>query len=187
MFNYVMTLASVIIGLALAHLMQGIVRLIEDPAKVRIWWVHLVWVAFMIFNSVFWWWFEFELHSLNVWTFAVYVFVLFYAIVTYMSAAVLFPAQMGGFDSYEDYFLARRAWFFGLQIIATLIDPVDTALKGRAHLEAMGLEYWIGLPVTVALAILGIITRRKSVQAAIAVSYLAWLVSIAVRLFFTVP
>ena len=43
MFDYVMILASIVIGLALTHLMQGIVTLVTS--KVRVWWVHLVWVA----------------------------------------------------------------------------------------------------------------------------------------------
>ena len=29
---------------ALTHLMQGVAGLIQQPSKVRIWWVHLVWI-----------------------------------------------------------------------------------------------------------------------------------------------
>ena len=44
-FDYVMTLAAVVIGLALTHLMQGVGRILEDPRGAKIWWVHLLWVA----------------------------------------------------------------------------------------------------------------------------------------------
>ncbi len=35
MFDYVMVLASIVIGLALTHLMQGVAGLIQQPSKVR--------------------------------------------------------------------------------------------------------------------------------------------------------
>ncbi|HYX47798.1 MAG TPA: hypothetical protein VE820_13400 [Sphingomicrobium sp.] len=185
MFDYVMTLAGVIIGLALTHLMQGIAGLIEEREK--IWWVHLVWVAYMCLTSVFWWWFEYMLHGVQQWTFAIYIFVLGYAFVTYMSAAVLFPRQMAAFSSYEDYFIARRGWFFALQIIGFTIDPIDSALKGRAHLASLGSEYWISIVVSDALALLAIVTPRRSVQAAVALLFLVYNVSWIARLFETIP
>lgn len=45
MFEYVIVLTGVVIGLALTHLMQGVAKIIEHPGRVRIWWVHLGWVA----------------------------------------------------------------------------------------------------------------------------------------------
>ena len=44
-FNYVMVLASVIIGLGLAHLLQGVAGIVQHPDREKIYWVHLVWVA----------------------------------------------------------------------------------------------------------------------------------------------
>ena len=186
MFNYVMTLAAVIIGLAVTHLMQGLAGLIEEPGKGKIWWVHLTWVAYMLLTSAFWWWFEYLLHDVQAWTFAVYAFVLFYAFITYMTASVLFPRQLKGFQSYDEYFLARRGWFFGLLIIATVIDPIDSALKGRAHLESLGVEYWISFVITIALAVVGTWTRRRNVQGAIAVIFLVYQISWVARLFATI-
>lgn len=186
MFDYVMTLASVVIGLALTHLMQGLASLLEERGKVRFWWVHLVWVAYMFLIAIFWWWFEFMLRDIRVWTFAIYVFVLGYALITYMIAAVLFPKRLGDFESYQDYFLARRAWFFGLQIIALAIDPIDSALKGRAHLASLGIEYWVANGLSIVLFAIAIYTPRKSVQGAIAVLMLVYQISWVARVFATV-
>ena len=186
MFDYVMTLAAVIIGLAITHLMQGLARLLHEPGKVKIWWVHLVWVAYMLLTSVFWWWFEYVLRGVELWTFAKYLFVLSDAFITYMIAAVLFPGGSSGFASYEDYFLARRGWFFGLQIIALALDPIDSALKGLTHLESLGAEYWIAIIVSIVLAIIGILSARKRVQGAIAVLFLVYQISWIARMFATV-
>jgi hypothetical protein len=186
MFDYVMILASIIIGLAMAHLMQGLAGLIQQPAKVRIWWVHLVWVAYMLFLAVFWWWFEYMLHKVSVWTFATYIFVLLYAFIIYMASALLFPRDLSGYGSYEEYFLARRAWFFGLGILSITIDPIDSALKGRGHVAQLGTEYWVSTVVVAVLFIVAIGTRRRSVHAVIAVSNLFYQISWAARLFHTV-
>ncbi|MEO7904579.1 MAG: M48 family metallopeptidase [Candidatus Saccharimonadales bacterium] len=39
MFEYIIVLISIVIGLALTHLMQGIAGLIQHPGRDRIWWV----------------------------------------------------------------------------------------------------------------------------------------------------
>ena len=44
MFEYIIVLISIVIGLALTHLMQGIAGLIQHPERSRVWWVHLVWI-----------------------------------------------------------------------------------------------------------------------------------------------
>jgi hypothetical protein len=176
MFDYVMALASVIVGLALAHLMQGFVGLFEEPKKIRIWWVHLVWVGTMITVTVCWWWGEYLLHDVRVWTLPVYFFVLAYAFLTYMSAAVLFPKNVGAFASYEDVFLSRRRLFFGLQIIAILIDPIDTFVRGRTHLSALGPAYWTLLSIDLVLAFVAAFTTRKVLQGPIALWFLLSLI-----------
>jgi hypothetical protein len=94
MFDYGMVLASIVIGLAVTHLMQGLVGLVTT--KVKIWWVHLVWVAFMLLQSIAWWWWEYSLHQLSTWTFPIYLFVLLYAFGLYAASALLFPRDFEG-------------------------------------------------------------------------------------------
>jgi hypothetical protein len=183
MFDYVMILASIVIGLALAHLMQGIVTLITS--KVKVWWVHLVWVAFMLLMSVGWWWWEYTLHEVVRWTFAIYVFVLMYAFTVYLTSALLFPRDFDGHHSYETYFISHRRWFFGLQIALSLIDLLDSTLKGPAHMRSLGSEYLIASGSYVILAIVGIATPRKGVQAFIALVYLLYQISWMAMIFQT--
>lgn len=176
MFDYAMILASVVIGLAVTHLMQGLAGLVQHQNRERIWWVHLVWVASMLLVAVSWWWWEYYLHSAT-WSFEVYLFVLLYAFCIYLACALLFPRETDGFVAYDDYFLDHRAWFFGLQIAINVIDVVDSALKGAAHLKALGTEYWIETALTTIAAIVCIITPNKRIQAFIAVVWLLYLMS----------
>jgi len=186
MFEYVIVLISIVIGLALTHLMQGIAGLVQHPGRTRIWWVHLVWVAYMFLCTVFWWWVEFRLQIIETWTFSLYFFVICYAFYVYLICALLFPKDLEGYDGYRDYFLSRRRWFFGLQIGWLALDLIDTWIKGEEFLASLGTEYIVGGVVLLLCYVTGLITRRERIQAAIAVAVLANQISWIWRVFNTV-
>jgi hypothetical protein len=186
MFEYVIVLTSIVIGLALTHLMQGIAGLIQHPERARVWWVHLVWVAYMFLSTVFWWWWEFRLQHIPVWTFATYFFVVFYAFYLYLICAMLFPRDLEGYGGYRDYFLSRRRWFFGLLLGWSVLDVTDTWIKGPDYFASLGTEYLVVQAVLVTGAVIGMITRRETVLAAIAIFFLGYQISWALRLFNTV-
>src|SRR6185295_423882 len=169
MFEYVIVLISIVIGLALTHLMQGVAGLIQHPARTRVWWVHLVWVAYMFLSIVFWWWWEFQLQHIKAWTFPIYLFVIFYAFYLYLICAILFPRDLEGYDGYKDYFLARRMWFFGLLIGWAVIDTIDTWIKGPEYFASLGATAIIFNVLLALCAVIGMIARRVAVQAIIAV------------------
>jgi hypothetical protein len=183
MFEYVIVLISIVIGLALTHLMERIAWVIQHPRRAGVWWVHLVWVAYMFLSIVFWWWWEFQLQRIQTWTFSIYLFVVFYAFYLYLICAVLFPRDMEGYEGYRDYFVARRSWFFGLLIGWAVIDTIDTWIKGQDYVASLGMSALIFNGVLVASSIIGIFVRRGSVQAIIAVAQLLYLVSGVLRLF----
>ena len=182
-FDYVMTLAAVVIGLALTHLMKGVGRIVENPRAAKIWWVHLLWVAHTGLLSVFWWWFEFGLRRTPVWTFQLYAFVLGYAFLIYLICTILFPNDLGPDRDFREYFLARRRWFFGLLIALLIVDVIDTLSKGMAHFASLGVEYPISQAVLVALCATGIVSRRDRVHAVIVVLAFGYLVLRVTRFF----
>ena len=139
-FNYVMVLASIVIGLAITHLLQGVAGIVQHPQRAKLYWVHLAWVASVFLGAIFWWWWEFRL-SAQAWNFQLYVFVLLYAVVIYLRAALLFPADLEGYDGFKDYFYSRRGWFLGLSAGQVAIDVIDTLLKGTAYFTSLSLGY----------------------------------------------
>jgi len=183
MFEYVIILISIVIGLALTHLMQGLAGLIQNARRERLWWVHLVWVAYMFLSIVFWWWWEFQLQHIKTWSFAIYLFVVFYAFYLYLICAVLFPRDLEGYDGYREYFLAHRRWFFGLLIGWSVIDTFDTWIKGPEYFASLGATALIYNAVLVACGVVGMMTRRESVQAIIALGQLVYVVSGVLHLF----
>jgi hypothetical protein len=175
MFNYVMVLAGVIIGLGITHLLQGIASIVQQRGREKLYWVHLLWVAATFFRAIFWWWFEFRLSKTAEWTFTLYVFDLAYAFVIYLWCAFLFPRDLGGYDGFKDYFYARRGWFFGLGLAAQAIDVVDTLSKGLNHFRSLGPLYptsIVGLSLLFLIAARTRNERYHGVLAIFAVLYL---------------
>ncbi len=185
-FAYVSVLTSIVIGLGIAHLLQGVAIIVQHPGRRRAYWVHLLWVAFMFFQAIFFWWWEFALESFQQWTFQMYLFVLFFAFIIYLLCALLFPQDLGGYSGYEDYFMSRRAWFFGLLAAFFVIDFLDSWLKGSEYFAGFGLEY----PITQALTIIGcliaIATTNRRFHAGFAQLLLAYQVVLAFRNYDTI-
>lgn len=183
MFEYVIVLTGVVIGLALTHLMQGIAKIIEHPGRVRVWWVHLGWVAYMFVSAVFWWWWEFRLRLITNWSFQLYVFVVVYAFFIYLICAVLFPSDVSPFPGFKEYFLARRRWFFGMLIAWLAIDLLDTWVKGLAYFQSLGIEYPIAQVGLALLCVLGLLSPRERVQVAVLLLVVAYQASRIIRFY----
>jgi hypothetical protein len=172
-FNYVMVLASVIVGLAVTHLLQGIARLIQDPDRPKLYWVHLLWVLLMFLNALFFWWWEFGLSEVGRWTFELYLFTIFFAVVLYLICAVLMPSRIGGYTDYRAYFFSRRRWLLGLVLLFSILDFADSALKGRAHLAELGWSYLASVVLRSLLLAIGMKTRSEKFHGAIVVLFTA--------------
>jgi hypothetical protein len=185
MFEYVMVLASIIIGLAMTHILQGVARLVQHPRRARLYWVHLCWVLYMFLIAVFWWWWEFRFQSIQEWTLQLYLFVLGYAFLIYLVCALLFPADLEGYDGFKDYFYSRRAWFFGLQAAWLAVDLGDTLLKGSGHFAKFGLEYPVATICQIALCIAAAIIRNERFHGAFVVAMLLYQAYWSLRYFGT--
>jgi hypothetical protein len=169
MFSYVMVLASVIAGLAITQLLQGVAGIVQHPSRHRAYWVHLIWVAYAFEYVALWWWYEYNFIKMGQWSFGLYLFVLLYAVVIYLMCAVLAPLDLRNFDDFEAYYYSRRRWFLALAAIVILFDVGDTLSKGLEHFRSLGPHYWIGaIAFPVAYGI-GMITRVRRYHAAIAI------------------
>jgi len=166
-FTHVRVIIGIILGLSVSRLLTGIARIIQHPQRKNIYAVHLGWVLFTFLSVVHFWWFEFYLHELVLWKFEAYLFVIFFASLHFLACSMLFPDSMEGYSGYEDYFMSRRAWFFGILVSIFVFDFLDTAMKGIAHFRTLGVEYPFRNLFLIALFGLGIYVRRQKIQLAV--------------------
>ena len=166
-FTHVRVIIGIILGLSVSRLLTGIARIIQHPQRRNIYPVHLGWVLFTLLTVVHFWWFEFYLHQLVLWKFEAYLFVIFFASMHFLACAMLFPDSMEGYTGYEDYFMSRRGWFFGIVISIFILDFIDTAMKGMNHLRSLGPEYPLRNLVLIGLLGAGIYLSNQRAQLAL--------------------
>lgn len=182
-FPHIRIVMGMVIGLGVARLLSGIARIIQHPGQYRLYPVHLAWVVSVLLTLIHFWWWEFGLFGLQRWTFEVYLFIVAYAVMLFLLAALLFPDSMFDYASYEEFFISRRAWFFGLLGATYAADLIDTLIKGREHYDRFGWEYDVRTPVLVLLCIIAAITPNRHFHAVFVTAVLAYQISWIVRLF----
>ncbi|HVJ42989.1 MAG TPA: hypothetical protein VM639_15915 [Dongiaceae bacterium] len=186
-FLHVRVLIGIVLGLGLTHLLAGLAGLIQHPGQRRgrekLYWVHLGWVFSILLGLIHFWWWQFQLRNVATWNFELYAFVTFYVTLYYLLCALLFPKRLDDYDGYEDYFLSRRAWFFGILALIYALDFVDTWIKGAGYFASLGIEYPLRNAVYIVLCLAAAAWRDKRFQAVFLVVNLIYQVSWIVRLY----
>jgi hypothetical protein len=140
-YFHVRIVLGMVLGLSVARLLSGVAVFVQHPGRYRLSWLHLGWTLQLFLLVIHFWWFEYQLRGIERMTFPIYVFVLIYCSSYFILCTLLYPNDIDEYSSYEDYFLTRRAWFFGLLAIVEVLDLVDTAIKGRDYFMSLGIEY----------------------------------------------
>jgi hypothetical protein len=185
-FPHIRIVMGMVIGLGVTRLLSGLARIVQHPTQYRLYPVHLAWVGSMLLMLVHFWWWEFGLYGIETWTFGIYLFIVAYAVLLFLLSALLFPDSMADYVGYEDFFISRRRWFFGLLAVSYLFDIIDTLIKGEAHFARFGSEYLIRTPLFVGLCVVAAITPNRTFQAVFVVFTLIYQVSWILRLFDTI-
>lgn len=154
-FSYLSVLLSVVIGLAVAEILQGFRSRIIAAERVQSFWPVRVWSVTMLLVCAQTWWAMFGLRSRHAWTFDQFLVLLGQVIVLYLACGILYPefGDKNKVDMRAHYFAQRKRLFAFLLIGAVLSISRDLVLNhawpDRLNLAFHGL--WI---VTVGVAIL---------------------------------
>jgi hypothetical protein len=182
-FTHVRVLVGVVLGLGLTRILAGLARFMQHPTHKKLYATHLLWVAVVLLAAVHFWWFELGLARIQPWPFELFVFILLYAFLFYLLATLLIPDAIDEYASYEDYFISRRRWFFGLLAATVPVDLIDTLAKGGGHFRSLGVEYPLRLAAELMLCALAAWTTNRRFHFAFAALYLLYLISWILRLY----
>ena len=184
-FLHIRVVMGIVLGFGITRLLAGAAKFVQHPHRQRPDLVHLGWAFSLLLMLVHFWWWEFWLSAIPMWTFGIYLFLIVYTIVLFLLCALLFPDDIAEYSGYRDYFMSRRQWFFGLLAVSYLLDLIDTLVKGRAHFEQFGPEYMIRIPAYVLLCLVAIKVSDRRFHVAFVVASLVYQVSFIFRLFDT--
>ena len=168
LFIHVRIVMGMVIGLGITRMLAGIAGFIQHPGRHRVSLLHMLWVGSILLELVLFWWWEFGLSRIPGWSFGIYLFLIGYAVVLYLLSALLCPHHISEYAGYEDFFIRRRRWFFGLMAAAFLLDIVDTLIKGSEHWSQLSGDYLIQVPIGLLLCLVAFVSARRSVQIALA-------------------
>ncbi|HXG81635.1 MAG TPA: hypothetical protein VNJ05_07525 [Sphingomicrobium sp.] len=153
-FSYLSVLLSIVIGLAITQILQGMRALMLARTTARIYWPSLIWAALMLLIATQMWWAAFGLRDHQEWTFGIYGLVLLQVALFYLASGLVLPdLTPERIDLEGDYFRNRR-WFFGLLSAAAVVSLLkDLALEGHLP-EPSNLGFHLVLIGTCLVAIL---------------------------------
>lgn len=165
-FAYLSVLLSIILGLAIAEVLQGYGSLLLSRSRVRLYAPPLIWSVMMLMMATQFWWASFGLANREHWDFAAFSAVLLQTVMMYMGAAVILPKP--GSDEPVDlkaHYYREATPFFTFGLLFLLVGFVKDWLLDQSFVRPLSLPFMAFFTGMTALAL---IVRRPIVHEAIA-------------------
>lgn len=133
-FSYLSVLLSIILGLAIAQVLQAYRGLLLSRARVKLYAPPLVWSALILVMATQLWWASFGYADHDSWDFAGFAMILLQTVLLYMMAAVILPdvPPAESVDLRDHYERERRPFF--LISLALLVTSLGKDLVIDGHL-----------------------------------------------------
>ena len=165
-FEFLSVLFSVILGLALTQILQGLRALMLARARIKIYRPAVIWAALLILIVAQAWWGMFVMRAFRDWNFAMYAVVVLQITLMYLAAGMVLPdvPPEGPVDLRKAYFEHAR-WFFGLMALTVAV----TMLREIVTFGSISISfntYYLG--AFFALAVIAAIVKSRWYHALLA-------------------
>jgi hypothetical protein len=181
-FAYLSVLLSIILGLAIAEVLQGLRTLLLARGHVKMYAPPLIWSAIMLVLSVHFWWASFGLAKREAWDFTAFCAVLMQTVMLFMGAALLLPHKKSEQDiDLRAHYYSEAGPFFSFGLLFIVFGFVKDWLLDQ-HILGGGLPmaFFLFFMTTTLLALF---VRKPRVHEIIA-PIMAVMVSIFIGLMF---
>jgi hypothetical protein len=131
-YEYLTIFISVVLGLAVVHLLSGVSLILDTRVRQRVDWIHFLWTLNVFVTTLLVWWFNFSLTAVEVWTLLHFLDLVAYAVVLYLLSGLLFPVQGAEAINFRAHFEANRTRFFMVWLAFQVVDFADAALARQA-------------------------------------------------------
>jgi hypothetical protein len=143
-FGYLAVILSIILGLSITQLLQGLSNVINARDRVRVYWPAIGWAVLLLVIDVQAWWSMFGYRGRHTWTFLQFAILLLETILLYLLAALALPNTFGDeiVDLRANYFRHAR-WFFGSFLAVLLVSLGKNVIMSGAIQGAFDLSFHI--------------------------------------------
>lgn len=161
-FDFILALYSIIAGLAISVLVKGIARMIKGRDRLRLYWVHTLWLIFLFVVNVVSWFALWDLRDHPSWTALEALLLLLIPILLNAASYLSFPE--GGDDNefnLRAHYFHQAQWLQGLLLLALLSSSTAVrVIDGRWDIIAEDM-----LRIVIMLILLpGIVSRRPGLH-----------------------
>jgi len=175
-FEHLSVFVSIILGLAVVHLLGGVSLILDARVKARVYWVHLLWTANMLFLTVLVWLGNFVLAPVTVFSPAHFLNLPISSMFIYLMSGLLYPVRVDEVTDFRAHFHANRARFFSLGILFVVTDALDGWFEHRATQIDLNPGQYGTLAVNLVLFSIGIRNSGERFNGAAAILFLVGLV-----------
>lgn len=167
LFEYLAVIVSVIVGLGLTRILQGVARMLEARARVRVYWVHLVFTGIVFLGHLLFWWLFWSSRQVEAWSFFPFLFLLLQPIILYLLADLCFPDfPDAGTIYFRNFYYRDHRWFFGLFALLMVLIGLRDILFRSVPWISQDNAVKVGVLL---IAVVGATSRRPAIHAILAV------------------
>jgi hypothetical protein len=184
-FSYLSVLLSIILGLAIAQVLQGYRAILLARGRVRLSGPALIWSGLLLLFAAQAWWASFGLREREHWDFLSFAVILLQMILLYMLTAIVLPDVPAEQPiDLERHFERHRKAFFGF-LIAMLASSIGKEIVLEHRLTSLlNLAFHA---VFAGAAAAGMIVNGRKVQLALALFGVAGFLAYIAILFASLP
>ncbi len=186
-FEHLSVLVSIVVGMSVSQLLYGLGQLVRRRGSYKMDPLYILCNVIVLLVLVDSWWAAFSWHDVPGWSYRRTWFVMLNPLLVTMAAQLLPPDwEEKPLDFHKTYYRNHRL-IFGLLAFYPLMDLLDSALKGTAHLKTLGAGYpatCIAMAVLCAGAALG---KRRKIQFICCVGVLLCVLSFIFEVFTLSP
>jgi len=133
LFEYIMVLTSILIGLGVAELLQGIVRLLRSDFEEGIYLPQLLWAGYLFLFLIVIWWSRWDLHENFNWSFIQLILSLAGPAIVFILSGLVFAHN----EPARDYYFSKQKIFFTLLPLAMAISLAhEVLIEGTAFFSS---------------------------------------------------
>ena len=154
-FEHLTVLISIVIGMGVAHLLNTVHELVQERARVKVYWLSVIWLVLIFVALIEWWWAVFALRTAVKWNFFYFLFLLMSPVTLYLAAAFVLPDDSErGHDVIDlrRYYYENCAWLFGTLAVNLALDTIRHGVELHSLRDASVWSNGIGASLLVSMA-----------------------------------
>ncbi len=163
-FEYLSVGYSIVLSLVVLRVLSGLPAALD---RERIYWVHALWVFYVLVRALVFWWSFWSNREVETWSFFSFAIVLLLPGMLYMMAVALIPDDSSKVSSWRDHYFSVHRQFFAIFALSLLLVVATSVFLRNAPL----LDPFRGSQAVVfGLALIGAYSSDHRIHAGLAIT-----------------